>query len=1276
LKISTNGILYGSGASGQNFTLDVEDNIYTTYYWGQDYPTYIEISLLDFWSPGGAKHNIAGANPVLFADYGAAYFTPIQASYAYIGPSIDHPSVASDGTVFFDLYGSIYLTLKVFADGMLGRFNVTKSPERSFIAGIDNDDRIYMHNYNHLFYYPDLSVPETITVHDRLGVKKTLITSTFGFGGDGGPAENATFDGIGRVRFDYAGNIYIHDKDNNRIRRLTPTWEELPSEKKRVELSNTIQSPSSDGSELYVFTRDGRHISTLNPLTGSKTFDFGYNLDGLLTSVTDGDGEVTMINRDGSGNATSIVSPYGQTTTLEYDSNGYLASIADPMWLTHKMTYTADGLLTSFAKPNGVASAMGWNGMGRVTSDTNAEGGGWSVGRAGDQFHPAVTMSSAEGRSFSYNTEYPPDGSQRAVNTGPNGLKTETIFETNGGRKVTTPDGTMTITKMGPDPRFGMRAPIVTSSATTLPSGLTSTATFSRSATLANPFDLATLSTMTDTVTVNGKAATTSYDAATRTITSTSPMGRASATTVDTHGRPVRVSAPGVDDVTYAYDAKGRLTNTEQNGRSAYYYYDTTGRLASVKDAIGRSASYEYDAANRMTAQTMPDGRVARLAYDSNDNVITITPPSRPDHKFEFTPLDQRKSYNPPDVGLALNSTTYQYNKDRRPVSVTRPDGRIVNMVYDTAGRLDNIYSGSTGSLRVNYTYDDKTGHLNSAHTADGIMLSYEYDGALMTKEILAGPVNGSVSLVYDSFFRAQSLNVMADGNWLTSSINFTYDDDGLATQVGAISLTHDLQNGLLTGTTLGLVTDNYVYSRFGETFSYTAKYDGALLFDSRYERDAIGRIIKKTETIGGVATIYEYIYDTAGRLIQVKEGGVTVSSYDYDANGNRITAITRTGTYQGFYDLQDRMTKYGDATYNYTNNGELSSKTDSLGTTIYSYDVFGNLRSVTMPNGDLIEYVIDGRDRRIGKKVNGVLVQGLIYAGQLEPVAELEGAGNIVSTFVYASKGHVPDYMTKGGVTYRVISDHLGSVRLVINSADGSIAQRIDYDEYGNVTSDTNPGFQPFAFAGGLYDQHTKLIRFGARDYNAFTGRWTAKDPILFAGGDLNLYGYVMSDPVNELDIEGMDAVDDAANAAAGFGDELSMGLTEDVRRQLGIDCSINKNSESYKRLAWAGFFLGMIDTGLERGALSIGKKVLHHRIPKEIIRLLKDAGNVAGWDLRVIGKKGLPNRVEIDEAVHKLLHGIGEYNSNFKMAIKETGIDKINIDQLYKIRDRLMKQ
>jgi RHS repeat-associated protein len=92
-----------------------------------------------------------------------------------------------------------------------------------------------------------------------------------------------------------------------------------------------------------------------------------------------------------------------------------------------------------------------------------------------------------------------------------------------------------------------------------------------------------------------------------------------------------------------------------------------------------------------------------------------------------------------------------------------------------------------------------------------------------------------------------------------------------------------------------------------------------------------------------------------------------------------------------------------------------------------------------------------------------------------------------------------------------------------------------MDYDEWGNVLADTNPGFQPFGFAGGLYDPDTGLIRFGARDYDPESGRWTAKDPIQFAGGAPNLYSYVRNDPVNRIDPTGLGFMDWLRNTVAG---------------------------------------------------------------------------------------------------------------------------------------------
>jgi RHS repeat-associated protein len=89
-------------------------------------------------------------------------------------------------------------------------------------------------------------------------------------------------------------------------------------------------------------------------------------------------------------------------------------------------------------------------------------------------------------------------------------------------------------------------------------------------------------------------------------------------------------------------------------------------------------------------------------------------------------------------------------------------------------------------------------------------------------------------------------------------------------------------------------------------------------------------------------------------------------------------------------------------------------------------------------------------------------------------------------------------------------------------DTAAGDVAEQLDYDSFGNITSDSNPGFQPFGFAGGLYDRDTGLLHLGAREYDPKTGRFTTRDPLGFGGGDANLYGYVLDDPVNAVDPSG----------------------------------------------------------------------------------------------------------------------------------------------------------
>jgi RHS repeat-associated protein len=288
------------------------------------------------------------------------------------------------------------------------------------------------------------------------------------------------------------------------------------------------------------------------------------------------------------------------------------------------------------------------------------------------------------------------------------------------------------------------------------------------------------------------------------------------------------------------------------------------------------------------------------------------------------------------------------------------------------------------------------------------------------------------------------------------------------------------------------------------------------------HTRDALGRITQTSEVLLGLNQPGKsYTYDTAGRLSSATINGQT-TTWGYDANGNRTS---ENATPIATYDSEDRLQTWKDNTYQYNPAGDLSQKTTPAGTSKYSYDAQGNLRQVVLESGKVIDYAIDPLNRRTGKRIDGQLQWQLIWQSSLRPIARLKPDNTLDATYYYADKPNVPEAMTKDGKTYRIISDQNGSVRLVIDASTGEVAQQMDYDTWGQVINDTNPGFQPFGFAGGLYDPDTRLTRFGKRDNDAETGRWTAKDPILFNGGDSNLYGYVLQDPINWIDFYGFQA-------------------------------------------------------------------------------------------------------------------------------------------------------
>ncbi|NJL29178.1 MAG: RHS repeat-associated core domain-containing protein, partial [Thermoanaerobaculia bacterium] len=733
----------------------------------------------------------------------------------------------------------------------------------------------------------------------------------------------------------------------------------------------------------------------------------------------------------------------------------------------------------------------------------------------GDGKQWEVTLRSAMGRERRYAVEKTVDGGVHRSNLGTDGLVTESIAQTDGRRSTTLPDGTTIETMLGPDPRFGMAAPITKSIKLRTPSGLERTETFERAVTLENPDDPLSLTRQEDRWTVAGKTTTQVYDAATRRLTTTSPEGRRWEVELDEEGRVVSGRMGNLESLRLGYDAEGRVVALRQGAgaeeRVFEIGFNTLGQVVTFSDPLMNTVSLEQDAADRVLRQLLPSGREISSSYDASSNLTSVTPPSQATHNFGYTSADLLASYTPP-VEAATGPIIFAHNLDHQLAQVDRTDGRAMQIVFNAAGQIETV-THSEGIL--NLSYDPASGQ-PSILTVPGSILSFTYDGQVVTETTWSGDVSGSVGWSYDTELRVTSEQVNG-----SQSVAWQYDRDNLPIHVGDLVITRDAATGFITEATVGSVATRRSHNAFGELVSIESSIAQTLIYRQDLERDKTGRIVAKTETVGTETHRFEFFHDIDGQLVRVERNGLPWAEYGYDANGNRLTYRGVLGDADGLFDAQDRLLEYGDKSYAYTASGELETITQYDQITQSSYDVFGSLTRVSLADGSEVDYLVDALGRRIGKKINGVLVQGLLYTNELKPIAELDGAGSIVSRFVYGTNSLVPDYLIKDGLTYRIVADYLGSPRLVINIATGEAVQRLDYDEFGRVLLDTNPGFQPFGFAGGLYDHRTKLLRFGSRDYAPEIGRWTAKEPLGFAG-TLNFYAYAWNDPINVFDPDG----------------------------------------------------------------------------------------------------------------------------------------------------------
>jgi RHS repeat-associated protein len=140
---------------------------------------------------------------------------------------------------------------------------------------------------------------------------------------------------------------------------------------------------------------------------------------------------------------------------------------------------------------------------------------------------------------------------------------------------------------------------------------------------------------------------------------------------------------------------------------------------------------------------------------------------------------------------------------------------------------------------------------------------------------------------------------------------------------------------------------------------------------------------------------------------------------------------------------------------------------------------------------------------------------------------ADLDGTNQLLMRRLYLDGDNQAfARITAAGVATWYLADHLGSIRDLQDNLSGLLVDHVDYDAYGNVTNETQPGNgDRFRFDGGPFVVAVGMYIFQARWYDPVSGRWYSQDPLGLEAGDTNLYRYVGNAPTEETDPSGLQA-------------------------------------------------------------------------------------------------------------------------------------------------------
>jgi RHS repeat-associated protein len=650
-----------------------------------------------------------------------------------------------------------------------------------------------------------------------------------------------------------------------------------------------------------------------------------------------------------------------------------------------------------------------------------------------------------------------------------------------------------------------------------------------------------------------------------------------------------RARAAGLADPnasTAASDGSCSAAYPASNWQSEVRDYWATGDLLSVQDAEGNVTRYAYDDDGRQQVVQDPDGRQTATVYDPANQVLATwrggrtwidgngRPSGAPSSGTPWDPTTYASGGN----SVPLRYADYGYTSNGKQNSVVDANNNETNYVYDGRDRLAftlfpdpsdgsrcivaaPVKSSTTPSCTGGQTYEKSTYDLNgnrrTLRTRRANTLTWTYDAAnrVNTKAVTGSPALGLVTQTYNLLNEPLSLSSPVSGSIPAHDVSYDYDaagrklyeDNSFNGKTYRVSYDY-ADNVNRTRTTW---PDGYfVYYSYDalNRMEYARENSTNANELAHYQYDSLSRRSElRFANLAANRTTYSYEPDSQIDLLTQFLGSTTVTlDYDHNASGQ----IKRVTASDNFYlpgpvtgepipiptaYAPDKLNRYGSLTISaaattptHDANGNLLTWGPTASKQTYTYDSENRLRTASVTGGTNNTYDYDALGRRLTRTVGSTSTYYLLDGD--DEIAEYDSTGTVLRRYLIGStlddriaraEGSAISNPTK---TYYHVN-HQGSV-IDTTNPDGSIAQQLAYDEYGNLTSQQPPASktgEPFRFTGRRFDPETGLYYYRARYYAPQLGRFLQVDPVGYKD-QLHLYAYVGNDPLNNSDPSGTD--------------------------------------------------------------------------------------------------------------------------------------------------------